>query len=113
MKGSIRRRIRHALGPAYTDRGIVFPDEYGGWLQPMQLSRTVASMARSAGCPGVTLRSLRHFHASVLLQACQNVVVLSKRLGHSSVSITTDIYAHALPGWQRQTADAFAKAMEG
>ena len=37
----------------------------------------------------------------------------SERLGHSSVSITTDIYAHALPGWQRQAADAFAQAMEG
>lgn len=39
--------------------------------------------------------------ASAVLQAEQNVVVLSKRLGHSNVSITTDIYAHALLGWQR------------
>ncbi len=48
-----------------------------------------------------------------MLQAEQNVVVLSKRLGHSNVSITTDIYAHALLGWQRQAADALARAMEG
>ena len=53
------------------------------------------------------------FHASEVLQAGQNVVVLSKRLGHANISITTDIYAHALPGWQLETADAFARAMEG
>ena len=30
----------------------------------------------------------------------------------SKASITTDIYAYAMPGWQRQAADAFARAME-
>ena len=36
---------------------------------------------------------------------------MSKRLGHTAVSITSEIYAHSLPGWQRQAADAFAAAM--
>ena len=51
-------------------------------------------------------------HASVALQTGQNIVVMSKRLGHSNVSITSDIYAHSLPGWQRQVADAFAAVTE-
>ena len=38
-------------------------------------------------------------------------MVVSKRLGHANVSITSDIYAHSLPGWQKQAADAFAEAM--
>ena len=33
-------------------------------------------------------------HASVALQTGQNITVVSKRLGHSNVSITSDIYAH-------------------
>ena len=56
-------------------------------------------------------RSLRHFHTSVALQLGQNIVVVSKRLGHSSVSITSDIYAHSLPGWQKHAADSYATAM--
>ena len=59
------------------------------------------------------LSSLRHFHASVTLQAGQNIVVVSKRLGHSNLSITSDIYAHSLPGWQLQVAEACADVMEG
>ena len=38
---------------------------------------------------------------SAVLQAEQNVVALGKRLDDSNISITTDIYAHELPGWQR------------
>ncbi len=56
--------------------------------------------------------SLRHFHSTVTLQSGQNPVVVSKRLGHANVSITSDIYAHALPGWQEQAADVCAQAME-
>jgi len=47
----------------------------------------------------------------VLLQSGQSPVLVSKRLGHSSVSMTLDIYAHLMPGWQREAAEVFAKAM--
>ena len=29
-----------------------------------------------------------------------------------SVSVTSDTYAHSLPGWQKRIAEAFATAME-
>ena len=61
----------------------------------------------------MTARSLRHFHAGVALQARQNIVVMSKRLGYSNVSITSDIYAHSLPGRNRQVSEAFAAAIDG
>ena len=65
------------------------------------------------GEPNMTVRSPRHFHASVALQTGQNIVVVSKRLGHSNVSITSDIYTPTrLPAGRRQAADAFAAAME-
>ena len=84
----------------------------GGWTNPAMLTRAVQSFGRKAGDAAMTVRSLRHFHASLMLQHGQNVVVVSKRLGHANVSMTTDIYAHALPGWQREAVDAFAAAME-
>ena len=104
--------VKEAMRQSYDDRGVVFANHYGGWLNPAMLTRAVRSLGRRVGHDGMTVRSLRHFHASVVLQAGQNVVVVSKRLGHSAVSITTDVYAHVLPGWQRQAADAFAEAMQ-
>ena len=91
---------------------MVFPPHsLQGRCHPNTLGNFVNRITKKAGCPEVTLRSLRHFHASVALQSHQNPVVVSKRMGHSSVSITTDIYGHALPGWQRETAKAVARAI--
>ena len=92
---------------------IVFPRrEWTGWSHPNTVMHAVERLAKRAGCPSVTLRSLRHFHASVLLDVRPNYAVAAERLGHSSPKITMDIYAHALEGWQQEAADAFANAMQ-
>lgn len=44
--------------------------------------------------PRVTLHSLRHTHASALIAAGMDVLTVSRRLGHSSPSITLGAYAH-------------------
>jgi integrase len=36
---------------------------------------------------------------------------MTKRLGHSTVSMTLDIYGHLLAGRQREAAEVFAGAM--
>ncbi len=89
----------------------MFCDDLGRWLNPMKLKRAVPALSRRVGEPNLTIRSLRHFHASVALQQGTNVVVSSKRLGHANVSITSNIYAHSLPGWQKQAAVDFEEAM--
>ena len=37
------------------------------------------------------------------------VYVVSQRLGHASPVITLSVYAHVMPGNQRQAADLFAR----
>ena len=107
-----QRTVKELMREAYEDQGRVFADPYGEWINPDNLSKAVKSLGQRVDHPEMTVRSLRHFHASVSLQSGQSVVIVSKRLGHASVSTTADIYAHSLPGWQKQAADAFAQAME-
>ena len=82
------------------------------WTHPNNIWYAIKKLSDSIGCPDITLRSLRHFHATVTLQAGQNPVVVSKRIGHSNPAITMRVYAHVLPGWQEQAAEAFADAMD-
>ena len=107
-----QQHVKETMREAYEDRGRVFAGPCGEWLNPMSLTRAVKYLGGRVGCESMTVRSLRHFHASVTIQSGQNIVVVSKRLGHANVSITADIYAHSLPGWQRQAAEAFAEAMD-
>ena len=102
---------RLILGRTYEDNDLMFPNEFGQPLNPMALTRALDRAARRVGGEHVKLHDLRHFHASVLLQSGQNPVLVSKRLGHSTVSMTLDTYGHLMPGWQREAAEVFAKAM--
>jgi integrase len=64
----------------------------------------------------VTFHGLRHTHFTNLLREGVDPKIASDRAGHSSVSITLDIYSHAVPGLQEDAAariDAsLAKLME-
>lgn len=43
-------------------------------------------------------------HATLALSAGLHPKVVSERLGHSSVSITLDVYSHAIPAMQEEAA---------
>jgi integrase len=51
----------------------------------------------NAAPAGVRYHDLRHFYASTLLAAGVSVRELQDRLGHSSASLTLDVYSHLLP----------------
>jgi integrase len=62
--------------------------------------------------PVIRLHDLRHTHATILLTAREPVHVVSQRLGHASGVITQTVYAHVLPGSQREAAERFASLIE-
>ncbi|PWB53908.1 MAG: hypothetical protein C3F13_08365 [Anaerolineales bacterium] len=43
------------------------------------------------------MHDLRHTSASLLLNHHVPVIIVSRRLGHKTVSITSDVYGHLLP----------------
>ncbi len=57
-------------------------------------------------------QDLRHTHATLLLRDGIYVKVVSERLGHASVAITLDTYAHVLPGMQAEAAQRLDSIME-
>ncbi len=59
--------------------------------------------------PAVTLKGLRHTHATLLLQAGENPKVVQERLGHSDIRTTLNIYSHVTPTIQREALDRFVE----
>ena len=95
------------------DDALVFADHEGRPLHPDGMSRRFkadVARCRKAGVdvPRIRLHDLRHTHATLLLSAREPVHVVSRRLGHASSAITMAVYAHVLPGSQREAADLFA-----
>jgi integrase len=63
--------------------------------------------------PEIRLHDLRHTHATLLLRAGEPVKVVSERLGHANPMITLTVYAHVMPGMQREAASKFAALVYG
>lgn len=51
--------------------------------------------------------SLRHTHATMLLEAGANIKDIQERLGHSKSSITMDVYSHATKKMSNNTVNIF------
>jgi integrase len=96
---------RSALGSAWRDEGLVFASEVGGPIEATNMLRgSFRRVVERARTPRIRFHDLRHTAASLLLGARVNPKVVSEMLGHSTVSITLDIYAHVLPDMQQDAA---------
>ena len=51
---------------------------------------------KKAGVDPIRIHDLRHSHASFLLNSGANILAVSKRLGHATITQTLETYAHLL-----------------
>lgn len=94
------------LGRFPNDLGLVFTSTEGKYLRRSNFARQVLKpAAQQITAPGLRFHDLRHTHASLLLASGELVTEVSKRLGHRNPKITLEIYAHAIPGMERSSAD--------
>ena len=97
---------REQLGDAWEDQdGRVFTTDTGAPMFPDSLTQWFSGFIARSGMPKVTVHSLRHTYASLMIADGVPLVVVSRQLGHAQASTTANIYAHAI-------ASAQAKAMQ-
>jgi integrase len=104
---------RMAWGAAWTDSGLVFSREDGTGYHPERLTKAFQAAARRAGLPVIPLHSLRHSYATAGLEAGVPMKVMQERLGHSSLTITADLYSHVREQVDQDAADRTADYIFG
>ena len=99
------------MGSLYRPGGLIFATESGTLINPSNLrNRSFKPLLKRAGLPPARFHDLRHTCATLLLGRDVNAKVVSEMLGHSSISITLDIYSHLLPDMQEKAAKALEEA---
>jgi integrase len=63
--------------------------------------------------PAIRLHDLRRTHATLLLRAGVHPKIVSERLRYAEVSITMDVYSHAVPTFKRAAAGKLAAMAYG
>lgn len=91
----------------------VFGNDQGQIRSPNEVGRRwtyrVAKAQEKLDLPRITLKGLRHTHATILLELGVHPKVVQERLGHTKISTTMDIYSHVAPTMQRSAIDLLAK----
>ena len=74
-------------------------------------SRSLGAASTTTGRV-IRLHDLRHTNASLALSAGVDLRVVSERLGHSQIAITTDLYIHVNLGLGKAAAEQIARALK-
>lgn len=91
----------------WKDPDLVFASTIGTTLDPSNVvDRSFKPLLRRAGLPNIRFHDLRHACATLLFSEGVPVKVVQEVLGHSSVSVTMDVYSHVLPDMQEKAAAA-------
>ncbi|MFE4961409.1 tyrosine-type recombinase/integrase [Streptomyces sp. NPDC056660] len=72
----------------------------------MECSRNPSRGSRFAQSREDGIHALRHFYASVLLDAGESVKAISRYLGHSDPGFTLRVYTHLMPSSESRTRKA-------
>lgn len=86
----------------------VFGDASGNPIKPIDATRRFQRLVKTAGLPTIRLHDLRHTSATLGLASGESLLEVSRRLGHSSVAVTADIYSEISPEAARGAAERMA-----
>ncbi|GHO75601.1 site-specific integrase [Ktedonobacter sp. SOSP1-85] len=101
------------VGKVWVDHDLVFPNDKGDFLMPSALFRRFRKLLKQVGLPDMRFHDLRHSAATLLLSMGVQLKVIQELLGHSSIEITADIYAHVLPPTHKEAMDKMGDFFEG
>jgi integrase len=103
------QRLAIGLGKAPPDSQVLATFE-GKPQSPNAITKGWPRAMAAVGMPGVTLHSLRHTHASMLIASGMDVLTISRRLGHGSPTITLRVYGHLIHGSDDRAAQVVEAA---
>ncbi|MFT3951200.1 MAG: site-specific integrase [Oscillospiraceae bacterium] len=99
-------------GSLWHNSGFLFFQEKSGNegkpMNPDTINAWLVAFSERNGLPHINPHAFRHTMASVLYFNGVDSISISKRLGHSKVSTTTDIYSHIMKEADEKSAECIA-----
>lgn len=114
----LRRKALYHLerlkaGQYWKDLNLVFGDELGNILTHHVTNYWHKKYLKAARLPDIRFHDLRHTAATIAIEHGNNIKAVSEMLGHSSVVITLQIYAHVTPHMQQAIVDTMDAVFGG
>ncbi|MFI1533933.1 site-specific integrase [Streptomyces anandii] len=91
--------------------GLIFTTQTGRVIDPRGLNRMLTILCRDANVRRIRIHDLRHTCASILLSQGVDARTIMETLGHSTITMTLDTYAHVMSTTLRAAADRMDDAL--
>lgn len=93
------------LGNEWQNSNRIFTTDYGGDMHPDTPSKILEKLIKKYNLKRITFHGLRHTSISLQITSGIQSQIISKRAGHSSVSVTHNIYSHFFDNGFKEVAD--------
>jgi integrase len=100
--------VRTALGDTWRDNDLVFAGPTGGPRRIDSLSHQFSRKIAALGLPHIRLYDLRRLAGTLVLTITKDLHAARAFLGHSSISLTSDLYGYLLPSVSGPASQAIA-----
>lgn len=99
------------LGPEWINTGRMFTTVTGSYLNGPSLTHRFQVKLKEAGLEPMHFHDLRHGAASLLLSQGADMRRIQEQLGHSTIILTANTYAHVVPELMKDNADLLQRAL--
>lgn len=100
------------LGDMWVKSNKVFTQWNGKPIHPDTLTGWFAKFVKKNNLPPIHLHSLRHTNATLLIASGADLRTVSKRLGHSNMTTTSNIYTHAIQSADERAAELLGDILQ-
>ena len=108
-----QRMARLKAGAAWGNAdNLVFTDEIGNSLPHSSIEHQFKRIVTGMGLPERRFHDLRHTFATQALKAGVDFKTLQSSMGHSTLAMTMQVYAHVLDDMKKDAADRLQQAFE-
>ena len=110
LKERRKKQLQDKLiaGDMWDDGGIpnlVFTNHFGLHYGKATLTHHITSLGKKIGAEGLRFHDLRHTYAVSSIRAGDDIKTISSNLGHTTVAMTLDIYAHFTTDMMNDSSD--------
>ena len=96
------------MGKGYNPLNMVFTSATGGFKDRSGLLKEFKRFIKNTDFNYISLHTLRHVNATLLIMQGYDIKLVSGHLGHSNISTTGDIYADVIEESKRKMAETIA-----
>lgn len=87
--------IRHFLANKWQGSELVFTNDFGAPLHPDTITQWFGNFIKRRGLKHISFHGLRHTAATLFLSSGVDIETVSRILGHSSSTVTSQVYLHS------------------